>query len=235
MNKFEIKIGNPEMLSIWKNYTTTKQKNKQRAEMIAVKEAKPFLNLCLRQFHVRREYWDDFYSFLLMDFFRALDTYDPSTNVKPFGWVWRLCSQSAWRYIRDKQKSLEKENNTFTINDYEEEVEESNPEEMYMKSEYEDQMCKYVKEYLSCIYRNPIEIELYMRMNGLCGYPQTTKVDKLAEDMQLSKKTIEQLITRNNNDNSKFKKWLRDNNKTENLDFETMHEYKRYAISKRKK
>lgn len=109
------KIDNDKMMRICRNYTNTKQINKQRAEMNAVKEAKQFLNLCLKNFNVRAEYWEEFYSFLLIDFFRALDTYDKNTNVKLFGWVWRLCSQSAWRFIRDKQKEIEKQRNLTSI------------------------------------------------------------------------------------------------------------------------
>lgn len=230
----EIKIGNPEMYEIWNNYTQTKKTNKQRAEMEAVKAAKPFLQLCLRNFKVRKEYWDDFYSYLLLDFFRALDTYKDDIGVKPFGWVWRLCSQCAWRYIRDKQKSLEKENNTFLINEYEEDIDEVTPEDLFIYGEYTETMQNYAKEYLKCIYRNPIEVELYMRMNGLCGYKVCTDIDSLADEMRLSRKTIEQLITRNNNDNSKFRKWVKENRK-DGITFDDMYEYRQYAISKRKK
>lgn len=231
----EIKIGNPEMYEIWKNYTQTKKTNKQRAEMEAVKAAKPFLNLCLRNFKVRKEYWPDFYSYLLLDFFRALDSYKDDIGVKPFGWVWRLCSQCAWRYIRDKQREIEKTSGTFSMNDYDEEIDDVTPEAIMIEGEHTEQMHNYVREYLKCIYRNPLEIELYMRMNGLCGYQRTTNIDDLSEQMNLSNKTIEQMITRNNNDNSKFRKWLKENRKDTGLDFDTMYDYRSYAISKRKK
>lgn len=100
-------IDNNTMMKIWRDYTQMKETNKQRAEMIAVRESKHFFDLCMRKFKVRAEYWDEFYSYLLLDYFRALDTYNG--KVKIFGWVWKLCAQSAWRFIRDKQKLIEKE------------------------------------------------------------------------------------------------------------------------------
>lgn len=104
-----MKVDNELMIKIWRKYIQMKETNKQRAEMYAVKEGKQFINLCLRKFKVRPEYWDEFYSYLLLDYFRALDSYTESKQVKIFGWVWRLCSQCAWRFIRDKQKLIEKE------------------------------------------------------------------------------------------------------------------------------
>ena len=222
------------MQKIWENYTETLTRNKQRAEMEAIKAAKPFLNLCLRQFHVRREYWEEFYSFLLMDFLRALDSYKPETGVKIFGWVWRLCSQSAWRYIRDKQKSLDKEKNVYALEDYQEETNELTPEAIYLQNEEFASIEGDVRRYLSAIYRNPIEIELYMRMNGLCGYMPTTNAKELAEQMNLSERTVEQLQTRNSNDGAAFRKWLRDN-QIEKLNFDILADYRRYALTKRKK
>jgi len=232
--KQEIKIGNPEMLKIWTNYTETKKTNKQRAEMQAVKTAKPFLNLCLRNFKVRREYWEEFYSFLLIDFFRALDTYKPETNVKIFGWVWRLCSQSAWRFIRDKQKSIEKENNTFSLEDYQEEIDDVTPESIYIQNEKTEKIYNDVQKYLYSVLRNPIEIEVFLRMNGLCGYKLCKEPETIANEMNLSVKTVEQIITRNNNDSASFRKWMKENKYT-TIDFEILNQYKKYANSKRKK
>lgn len=226
------KIDNETMMKIYTQYKKEIQSNKQRAEMNALKSATPFINLCMYNFHVRKQYLGEFYSLLLADFFRSLDTYDPTKGVKIFGWCWRLCSQTAWRFIRDKQKEIEKNGVFIDISEcFGVENGEMNGEETLIQKQTNDEFSDYLNDVLVNVICTPLEIELYSRQRGVNGYKQETNLDKIAEEMNLTRRTVEQMQTRNANNMAKFRKYLRDN-KFADYDAKVCKQYKESKKSK---
>lgn len=87
---------------------------------------------------------------------------------------------------------------------------EEDPETSMINHEDEESISNDLSTVLVGVLRGPIEREVYMRKYGIMGYtPQN--IETMASELNLTSKTVEQIITRNNNSIGVFKRFLRDN------------------------
>lgn len=83
------------------------------------------------------------------------------------------------------------------------------PETSIINHEDEERIINDLSAVLMGVLRGPIEREVYMRKYGIMGYvPQN--IETMASELNLTPRTVEQVITRNNNSISIFKRWLRE-------------------------
>ena len=175
-------------------------------------EIEPYLDMCKKSFKVRPEYWDEYHCNLLVNIWRAFVEFNPERGARFSTWVYRLASQSAWGFIRNKCKDMD-------ISIKQDELNESgcaslelgeDPETSIINHEDEESISNDLSAVLMGVLRGPIEREVYMRKYGIMGYvPQD--IETMASELNLTTKTVEQIITRNNNSIGVFKRFLRDN------------------------
>ena len=84
------------------------------------------------------------------------------------------------------------------------------PEDIFISDEDDNTTKNNLEMIMMGALRGPIEQEVYKRKNGIMGFvPQDN--DTIAGELNLTIKTVEQIITRNNNSINGFKRFLREN------------------------
>lgn len=174
----------------------------------------PYIEMCKKSFKVQPQYWDEYESYLITNIWRAFNEFKPNRGAKFSTWVYRLAVQSAWGFIKNKcaendrqmkQDTIEP-TDTFNIeSDYED------PENSYIIAEHQRNVEKNLYELLQTVLKGPIEYDVYIRKNGILG-SVVMSVEEIAEDLNLTVHTVEQMITRNNNSMNNFKRFLKENN-----------------------
>lgn len=233
------RITEKEMQQLYTYYKQNICTNKQRTENYIIKELNEFIKVLLVKSHVYIKYWSDFKNIMIVEIFRAFDTYQPEKNVKLYGWCWKICSQCAWRYIKQKQKEFKNEGEMFNYNfndyDIDEEAEninttvysidENTPESEYIKNEEEENSKNILKYMVDAIICTPLEKECYCYRNGLFGFPLLSN-EQTADAMNLNLKTVKNIVARNNKQINEFKKYLLVN-RISTPSIRTINEYKK--------
>ena len=182
-------------------------------------EIEPYLDMCKKSFNVRSEYWDEYHCVLLVNIWRAFTEFKPERGARFSTWVYRLASQSAWGFIRNKCKdmdiSIKQDDITGCGNSI---LDNETPEDIFISDEDDNTTKNNLEMIMMGALRGPIERDVYKRKYGIMGFvPQDN--DTIASELNLTTKTVEQVITRNNNSISGFKRFLRENklNNTESI------------------
>lgn len=220
----------------YEKYISLLQTNKHRADFYISKSktTRNVINYALKSFHIRPEYHSEARYFLLNDYYRALNTYNPNNtnNASLWTWVNRLLIQSAYNFIKDKTKentkykdyySVETTPEVYTFDD------NSTPiDEKYISKESSDISNKNIKFILDNILTGPIEVEIYARQYGILSYPKQNTI-QIADEMNLTISTVKTLIKRNQNNLYLFKQYLKQNHLTLlNTSYNTITEYASY-------
>lgn len=175
----------------------------------------PYIEMCKKSFKVQPQYWDEYESSLIVNIWRAFNEFNPTKGAKFSTWVYRLAVQSAWGFIKNKCNEIDKGMNQDSIDDNDAflqiESNYNNPEDSYITTEHERQVENSLHELLTSVLRGPIEYDVYIRKNGIMGCEKMS-TEEIAADLNLTSRTVEQLITRNNNSMSNFKRFLKQNN-----------------------
>ena len=174
-------------------------------------EIEPYLNMCKKSFKVRPEYWDEYHYNLLVNIWRAFVEFKPERGARFSTWVYRLASQSAWGFIRNKCKDMDisiKQDDIVECNNNI--LDNETPEDIFISDEDDNTTKNNLEMIMMGVLRGPIERDVYKRKYGIMGFvPQDN--DTIASELNLTTKTVEQVITRNNNSISEFKRFLREN------------------------
>lgn len=172
-------------------------------------EIEPYLDMCKKSFKVRPEYWSEYHCNLLVNIWRAFTEFKPERGARFSTWVYRLASQSAWGFIRDKCKDIDRSINQTEIPQAGIKEEINSVEDDYINDEDLHSKEKELHFILNEVLRGPIERDVFIRKYGLFGKgPLTTQ--EISTELSLTPRTVEQVITRNNNSISVFKRWLRE-------------------------
>ena len=84
------------------------------------------------------------------------------------------------------------------------------PEDIFISDEDDNTTKNNLEMIMMGALRGPIEQEVYKRKNGIMGFvPQDNNT--IAGELNLTIKTVEQIVTRNNNSINGFKRFLREN------------------------
>ena len=170
----------------------------------------PYVDMCKKSFNVRSEYWEEYTPLLLQYIWNSFITYDPDRGSKFSTWVYRLAKQSAWWFIKNKCNDMDMAMNQYDVNECNITTDTETPEELYIDNEHHTNITTNLEKIMVGILRGPIEQEVYKRKNGIMGFrPQNT--DTIAEELNLTIKTVEQIVTRNNNSINGFKRFIREN------------------------
>lgn len=170
----------------------------------------PYIDMCKKSFNVRVEYWEEYTPVLLQYLWNSFIVYSPDRGAKFSTWVYRLAKQSAWWFIKNKCTDMDRTMKQDDVTSMSFTSDTETPEELYIANEYNADITSKLETIMAEILRGPIEQEVYMRKYGIMGFrPQST--DTIATELNLTKKTIEQIITRNNNSINGFKRFLREN------------------------
>ena len=172
-------------------------------------EIEPYLDMCKKSFKVRPEYWDEYHYNLLVNIWRAFVEFKPERGARFSTWVYRLASQSAWGFIRDKCKDIDHSINQIEIPPAGLSEEINSVEEDYIDDENIRSTEKELHFILNAVLRGPIEKDVFIRKYGLFGKEPLTP-QEISVELSLTPRTVEQVITRNNNSISNFKRWLRE-------------------------
>lgn len=174
-------------------------------------QIQPYMDMCKRSFKVRAEYWDEYECRLEIGIWRAFEEFHPERGARFSTWVYRLAKQSAWGFIKSKCKENDETMKLDELNINGNYIADCpNPEDVYTTHEHEENINNKLSAVIAGVLRGPIEREVWIRKNGVLGYtPQS--IDTIAKELNLTTKTVEQIITRNNNCMSIFKKFLREN------------------------
>lgn len=187
-------------------------KDNQNWFSIVLKEIKPYIDMCKKSFNVHPQYWEEYESSLLVNIWRAFNEYELNRGSRFSSWVYLLAKQSAWGFIRNKCKDMDvsiKQDELSELGCASLELGED-PETSMINHEDEGSINNDLSAVLMGVLRGPIEREVYMRKYGIMGYvPQN--IETMAFELNLTTKTVEQIITRNNNSIGVFKRFLRDN------------------------
>lgn len=174
-------------------------------------EVKPYLDMCKKSFNVLPKYWDEYHCNLVENIWRAFVEYKPDRGARFSTWVYRLASQSAWGFIKEKCKDIDRDINTTEIPQTGLSTEINSVEDEYISQEsafYKEKELQYI---LDEVLRGPIERDVFIRKYGLFG-KEPKNVQEISEELSLTPRTVEQIITRNNNTLSVFKRWLKEQN-----------------------
>ena len=172
-------------------------------------EIEPYLDMCKKSFKVRPEYWGEYHGSLLVNIWRAFEEFNPSRGARFSTWVYRLASQSAWGFIKNKCKDIDRNINQTEIPLTGLSGEINSVEDDYIYDEDLHSKEKELHFILNEVLRGPIEKDVFIRKYGLFGKGPLTPREISAE-LSLTPRTVEQVITRNNNSISVFKRWLRE-------------------------
>ena len=172
-------------------------------------EIEPYLDMCKKSFNVRVEFWDEYESSLLQNIWRAFTEFKPERGARFSTWVYRLASQSAWGFIRNKCKDIDRNVNQIEIPQTGLSEEIPSVEDDYIDGENLHSKEKELQFILNEVLRGPIEKDVFIRKYGLFGKEPLTP-QEISVELSLTPRTVEQVITRNNNSISVFKRWLRE-------------------------
>ena len=172
-------------------------------------EITPYLDMCKKSFKVRPEYWEEYHCSLLVNIWRAFEEFKPERGARFSTWVYRLASQSAWGFIKNKCKDIDRNINQTEIPQTGLSEEINSVEDDYIDDENLLSKEKELQFILNEVLRGPIEKEVYIRKYGLFGKESLT-LQEISTELSLTPRTVEQVITRNNNSISIFKRWLRE-------------------------
>lgn len=175
-----------------------------------IKEITPYLDMCKKSFKVLPMYWDEYHCDLVENIWRAFKEFKPDRGARFSTWVYRLASQSAWSFIKNKCKDIDRDINSVGLSTVGITSENSSSVETnYIQNEEMDIQEKQLHLILNEALRGPIEKEVFIKKMGLFG-SLPMKIEEIAEDLSLTTRTVEQIITRNNNSMSLFKRWLKE-------------------------
>lgn len=220
----------------YETYVSLLQTNKQRADFYISKSkiTRNVINYALKSFHIRPEYHSEARYFLLNDYYRALNTYNPNNtnNASLWTWVNRLLIQSAYNFIKDKTKentkykdyySVETTPEVYTFDD------NSTPiDEKYILQENYTNCTNNLSFLLENILTGPIEVEIYARQYGILSFNKQNTI-QIAEDMNLTIPTVKTLMKRNQNNLYLFKQYLKQNHLSlTNTSHKTITDYAAY-------
>ena len=172
-------------------------------------EIEPYLDMCKKSFKVRPEYWDEYHCVLLVNIWRAFTEFKPERGARFSTWVYRLASQSAWGFIKDKCKDIDRTVNQIGVPLTGLSDEINSVEDDYINDENIHCKEKELHFILNEVLRGPIEKDVFIRKYGLFGKEPLTP-QEISAELSLTPRTVEQVITRNNNSVSVFKRWLRE-------------------------
>lgn len=214
-------VTKEDINEIYDYYIINKQINKQKTENEVIRRMSDFIDLIISKSTIYPIFLPEFRSELIINIFRAFDCYDKSKNVQLFGWVYRIASQTAYNFIKDKcnpKRQIEYNSVYFSPNESEDpyryrldfEDSELTPDKKYEADEAKNNASAALEYLLSKILKGVLEVEVYKRYNGICGYEiYSNKPADIATDMNLSEKTVRNIIDRNNEKMNKFRKWLK--------------------------
>ena len=206
--KYKYSPVTPDKWDEYYNMWVESGKSEQVFNKIAI-EIEPYLDMCKKSFKVRPEYWDEYHYNLLVNIWRAFTEFKPERGARFSTWVYRLASQSAWGFIRDKCKDIDRNVNQIEIPQTGLSDEIPSVEEDYIDDESLRGTEKELHFILSEVLRGPIEKDVFIRKYGLFGKEPLTP-QEISVELSLTPRTVEQVITRNNNSISVFKRWLRE-------------------------
>ena len=172
-------------------------------------EIGPYLDMCKKSFKVRPEYWDEYHCNLTVNIWRAFVEFKPERGARFSTWVYRLASQSAWGFIKNKCKDIDRTINQTEIPQTGLPEEINSVEDDYIDDEDLHSKEKELQFILNEVLRGPIERDVFIRKYGLFGKEPLTS-QEISIELSLTPRTVEQVITRNNNSISIFKRWLRE-------------------------
>ena len=172
-------------------------------------EIGPYLDMCKKSFKVRPEYWDEYHCVLQVNIWRAFKEFNPERGARFSTWVYRLASQSAWGFIKAKCKDIDRNINQTEIPQTGLPEEINSVEDDYIYDEDLHSREKELQFILNEVLRGPIERDVFIRKYGLFGKEPLTS-QEISAELSLTPRTVEQVITRNNNSISIFKRWLRE-------------------------
>lgn len=174
-----------------------------------IMEIEPYLDMCKKSFKVRPEYWGEFHCYLLVNIWRVFEEFKPERGARFSTWVYRLASQSAWGFIKNKCKDIDRSINQTAIPTTGLSEEINSVEDDYINDEDLHSKEKELQFILNEVLRGPIERDVFIRKYGLFGKGPLTP-QEISTELSLTPRTVEQCITRNNNSISIFKRWLRE-------------------------
>ena len=206
--KYKYSPVTPDTWDEYYNMWIESGKSEQVFNRIAI-EIEPYLDMCKKSFKVRPEYWDEYHYNLLVNIWRAFVEFKPERGARFSTWVYRLASQSAWGFIRDKCKDIDRNTNQIEIPQTGLSEEINSVEEDYIDDENIRGTEKELHFILNEVLRGPIEKDVFIRKYGLFGKEPLTP-QEISVELSLTPRTVEQVITRNNNSISVFKRWLRE-------------------------
>jgi len=121
-------------------------------------------------------------------------TYDKTKNASLFTWATFLSRQAIIILVKDKTKLV----NCDYLEEIELDVEtdESSAEQLVYRKENEEKE-KELQKRITKLLGGPLEAEVFSRRFGLFGYEEM-KIDEIAEEMRLTKKTIYLINIKNN-------------------------------------
>lgn len=172
---------------------------------------RPYIDMCKKSFKVRVEFWDEYESSLLQNIWRAFNEFHPGRGSKFSTWVYRLAKQSAWGFIKSKCKdtdiTMKHDDITGCGNSI---LDNETPEDIFISDEDDNATKNNLEMIMMGVLRGPIEQEVYKRKNGIMEFVLQDN-NTIAGELNLTIKTVEQIITRNNNSLNGFKRFLREN------------------------
>lgn len=161
-----------------------------------MKDTKDFITKLLNSSSLYRDFYDEGKQDVWIAIMNAFRTYNKNRDASLYTWVTLLCRQAIWRRIKDITKYVPIDYMADIEIDDACCVEGIDPESVLLNKEYEARE-ESIKQKLSKLLGGPIEVEVFAMMHGLFGYDKM-KIDQIAEEAQLSKKTIYGINMRNN-------------------------------------
>lgn len=203
----------PVMSADWENLYEYYKANKSNENCFDVifSKIESYINMCKKTFKVNPIYWKEYDPILRENIWRAFLSYRQGRNTKFSTWVYRLSYQSAWGFIKDKCKEIDKDYHTITcdqIFDLKDNNINANPNELLVNQESEEEINRQLDMSLRLLLKGPIEYDVCVRKYGLFGF-RPMNIDAISEELNLTKKTVEQIITRNNNSIGLFKRYFK--------------------------
>lgn len=210
------RIDKEQLNEDYEQYMSLKYSDKMMAEFIvhSSKVTKQFISMAMLSFKIRGEYYSEAKYWLMNDYFRSFDTYNPESGATLFTWVYRLMIQSAYNFIKMKTKELNRNSIMFGIDTTPEvgkvAYESMDSLETVIYDEDRSRHTDTLNLILDSVKIGPIEREVYLRQNGACGYTKESP-EQIADSMRLTLKTVQQIIKSNQNKFYNFRKYLKEN------------------------
>lgn len=167
------------------------------------------------QLHSSKLYYglyDDAYAYITASIPNAFRSYNPESNATIYTWCTRLITQSIWRYIRDRVKQDRLEG--YTTDDYSEYDKidsRDSVEDEYIRSEEKNNATDTLEYILRTVLRNDIYFDVYSLKKGLWGCEKVSDAQSIADELNVTLKTVEQAVTDNKIRMAILKRWMADN------------------------